>query len=73
LDDAAGTDRSPFVGSVDQWVEDVEQLAALGIDHILLQLPVEQVKERRADGNSRYSALSPIQIRFRVGVELICL
>jgi len=44
LDDAAGGDRSLFVGSLDQWIEDVEQLAALGIEHIFLQLhtPLEQ-------------------------------
>ncbi|TML17531.1 MAG: LLM class flavin-dependent oxidoreductase [Actinobacteria bacterium] len=44
LTDAAQPARPLFVGSLEQWVDDIERLATLGVSHVFVQLhtPIEQ-------------------------------
>ena len=69
LTDAAGPGRPLFVGSLEQWVEDIERLAALGVSHLFVQLhtPIEQqlstmaelrerIRQRRLVGGPRQIA-----------------
>ena len=44
MTDAAQPARPLFVGSLEQWVDDIERLATLGVSHVFVQLhtPIEQ-------------------------------